>query len=186
MRDRRRLNGEQARIGRKNARRAFIGALRSVRSMLDAEFPAIAKPAVARDPIDVAADRMTWRQFEYGVIAHLRVEWDMELAQRFNAKCAAKFGVAPKAIVLDGTLVRYLGMHGDSIRLATGLSREEKWRTLMHEIAHYPPHRIMHGRQFVRELAGVYRMWREFRLEIRVAAKPLATAPPPPQTQEQR
>lgn len=172
MRDRRRLDDTQGRIARKNARRAFIGAMRSVRLMLDAEYPAIAKPVVPSDPITNAAATMRWREFEYRVITHVRLDWDLVLAEQFNQRCAAALGCSPKPIVIDSGIGRYMGLHDtNAIRLAAGMSREDKWRTLMHEIAHYPPHRPMHGRAFVRTLAHVYRLWREFRELGRVAAK---------------
>lgn len=171
LRERRKLDKAQGRIARRNARRLVIGALRSVRSAIDAEYPAIAKPVVQRDPLDVAADTMSWRQFEYGVIAHLRREWSLETADRFHRFACLRLGVTPKPLSLDSGLGRRLiGQHRpDEIKLATGLDREEKWRTLMHEIAHY--REGSHGRKFVRELALVYRTWKEFVVLERVAAE---------------
>ena len=164
QRERRRLDAAQGRIARRNARRAVIGALRSVRAMLDAEYPAIVKPAIVRDAVTVAAESMHWRAFEYDIIAHIRIDWSLELAEAFNARCAQVFGLTPKPIRIVDLRGGYLGLHGVSeIQLAPGMSRENKWRTLMHEIAHY---RVAHHRRaFVQELATVYRLWKEFRQE---------------------
>ncbi len=166
------LSDSQGRIARRNARRKVMGALRAVRYALDSEFPAVPKPAALKDPVDVAAATMGWRQFEYGVIAHLRLEWDLDLATDFNIYCAKVFNVTPKPVRVHSGIGRFIGQHSpDEISLNTGLDREEKWRTLMHEIAHY---RVSgHRRSFVLELAKVYKLWLTFRLSLRVAAKTL-------------
>jgi uncharacterized protein DUF955 len=155
------LHAAQGRIARRNARRRFFGALHSVRVAVDLEFPAVQKPGGKRDAIERAAAQMNWWCFEGLIIKHVKRKWDRDLARRFVSFVAARLGVEPKAIVFDLHGRRLAGQHArDRIRLNPDQSDRERWRTLIHELAHYRQHG--HRRAFVRELAFIYRLWREF------------------------
>ena len=52
---RKRLDAEQGRVARRNARQAFLAALRAVRGALDAEFPAHRKPRKVTMKMDRAS-----------------------------------------------------------------------------------------------------------------------------------
>jgi hypothetical protein len=158
LKARRRLSADQGRIARRNSRRALFAALRSIRIALDQDYPAVEKPA-PRTRVERAAEVMNWRKFQYDVIKYVHRPWNREFATRFLSYAAGRLGVPEKPIVFD--LKGVLGMHTpDQIRLNPDLSREDRWRLLFHEIAHYRAKR--HDRAFVRELAHVYRLWREF------------------------
>lgn len=167
------LTPDQGRIGRRNARRRVLGAMRTLRNVVESQYPAVKVARVPKDRLTDAADRMQWSQFEYRVIRHINLDWDTELADRFiEHVCAAK-GVKRRELVVDEMRGRLLGrcMPG-RILLRDSLSAKSKWRTLMHELGHaIDPLGWGHRRSFVRAMAEVYRMWIEFRRAGRAAAK---------------
>jgi hypothetical protein len=169
---RRLLDHDQGRIARRNARRKVLGALRAVRMAVDANYPAIAKSCPLVDPVDSAAAKMTWREFEYRVIKHVTRAWDLQMARAFNEWISAQDGHPAKPIVFDiraGTK-SLLGQHcRDRIRLRPDLCDAVKWRTLLHELAHYKVHG--HRRAFTLELCRMYKLWRTFFREQRAAAR---------------
>ncbi len=163
-----RLKSEQGRIARRNARRKLFSAIKKLRNTLDKEYPAIPKPKKRVDPVDAAAQKMHWREFEQRIIKNVNRSWDIRIAREFNAFYCKKIGIESKPIHFDfkeGT-TRLWGQHTqDRIRLNRILSNSMRWRVLLHEIAHYRVHH--HRRAFVLEFAEVYKSWREFLREKR-------------------
>lgn len=157
-----RLQHDQGRIARRNGRRALLGAMKSVRLILDSDFPAIEKPKDKIDRIEQAARTQSWRRFEYRTIRHVTRRWDRDLAQRFVSHVAHTLQVPDKPIVFDIHEERLLGQHcWDRIRLNASQSDSSRWRTLIHELAHYRVHN-RHQRAFVLEMAVIYRLWLDF------------------------
>jgi hypothetical protein len=157
----RKLDQNQGRIARRNSRRAVLGALRRLRTAIDRHYPPIRRAAAPRDRIEMAAGTMDWRKFDRSIIRHVKRRWDRGMAERFNRYAASRLGVAPKPLVFNLHSVRILGQHtADQIRMNPGEAQENRWRTLLHEIAHYRV--CSHRRAFVRELATVYRLWLQF------------------------
>lgn len=159
---RKRLETEQGRIARRNARRAFLGAVKGVKNALDRDFQSVAKPSKPRlDPLEAAAQREHWRDFEKRM--KIRQPWNPDLARKFNEWLSAKDGHEAKPIVFDfnANTKRWLGMHrADRISLMGSRDPEEVWRTLLHELAHY---KISHHRRaFTEELYRVYELWNQF------------------------
>lgn len=75
-------------------------------------------------------------------------------------------GVESKPVVFDlaakGRGSRYYGMHrADRISLSLELDTDERWRTLIHEVAHF---RYRHDQKklFLEEIQRVYAAFREF------------------------
>lgn len=162
-----RLERADSRITRRNARRAAFGLLRSIRHTLDTQYPAIAKPPKQADADLRLVQKKTWREVEYRIVKPGERRWDRAVAQEFVDWFATSHGCAPKPIrfdIPDGS--RYLGQHAtDSIRIkAVARAGEkpdaEKWRILLHEVAHYRAKG--HGRAFKLELVYVYRTWRQW------------------------
>ena len=167
---RKKLATDQGRIARRNARRAVLGALRAVRCAIDSEYPKMPKAKSPEDWLTRDSKRAHWRWFEY-THARVRREWNQKDAAAFNARYAAMIGVQPKPIAFDiRDGLRVLGRHcRDRIRIAQGLTSQQRWEVLFHEIAHY---RVRHHRRaFVIELANVIRAWREFVAEQHAAAR---------------
>ena len=148
-----RLRIGQGRVARRNARRAFAAALTATRVALEKEFPRALTPKV--DPIDKAADTLAWWQFEDDAIKHVSRRWDKDLAREFVEYVLAPLGPPDLPVILD--------LHSDCPRgcvaYRAGTDRE-RWIKLFHEIAHLGVRG--HKRAFVRELAHVYMLWREF------------------------
>lgn len=119
---RRKLDGGTSRIKRRNARRAFIGALRSVRLALDAEYPRLdklkaakapkaeSKPADARLPFNRAWDIDAARLF-------IRLATD---SYSLSVTIEAHEGVKPKSHIYPGTI--YFG---------PAWSSRQKWHQLI-------------------------------------------------------
>ena len=149
-----RLRVGQGRVARRNGRRAFAAALTAARTSLDKEFPLA--PSAKPDPIDQAADSLTWWQFEDDVIKHVSRRWDKDLAQEFVEFILFPLGPTNRPLLLDMQSQCPSGF--DAGRQP--VRDKDRWVKLFHEIAHL---RVRgHRRAFVRELAGVYKRWREF------------------------
>ncbi len=130
--------------------------------------PRTLRRKIVDDPLALAAEVMPWRKFETKVIIKgIHRPWDLKLAKAFNKFISRLHGHPAKPIVCDfPRLVRTRGMHcRDRIRLCDDLPDAEKYRLLLHEIAHYRV--CYHRRRFVRELATVYGLWLKF-----VASRP--------------
>lgn len=173
--------------------RDILRALHAAADRVEAETfpkpprPRPVPPEVSADPIRLRAEGLHWREFEYRGIApgDVSLAWGDELAARFNRHfCEQVAGCSPKPIVFDfrPDARSLLGQHcRDRIRLRADIPDHEKWRVLLHELAHY---RVEHHRRaFVRELALVYRTWIAFRsapnAEAEVASKPSINNPTP-------
>ena len=92
---------------------------------------------------------MTWRRFEYSMRIPRKLKWSTEKAQEFADRYADSIGGKRRPIVFDlatkGRGSRYLGMFcDDRIRLSVELETDERWRTLIHELAHHWAH---HGQK---------------------------------------
>lgn len=109
--------------------------------------------------------RMTWRRFEYAM--HIpRIPWSTERAQRFVDFYADNIGKPRKPIVFDlGTTGRgssYLGMfREDRISLSLELDADERWRTLIHELAHYWAHHSQ-KKLFIEAMQLTHRMFKDW------------------------
>ena len=109
--------------------------------------------------------RMTWRRFEYTMFIP-KIAWDTERAQRFADFYADAVGAQRKPIVFDlamrGRGSRYLGMfHEDRISLSVELDSDERWRTLIHELAHYWA-RHDQKKLFLEAMQMTHRMFRQW------------------------
>ena len=162
---RRRLVEGQGRRARQNARRAVLGAVRAVANAAKAEYPLelIIRPAV--DPLERKTKTLPWRAFEARVVRPGALEFTRERGQEFVNWWCARNRMTPKRVVQNigdrrGDH-RLRGQFNVDIRLEYRMSDKSKWRTLIHEVAHYRVHG--HGRNFVREMAAVwkeYKVWR--------------------------
>lgn len=162
-----RLERSEGRIARRNARRAFFGAIRSLRSAVDRSFPAIDKPAAKPNPHARIVGK-TWRQVEYANVKAGGCPWSRARAEEFNAYVSEVDEHPAKPIRFDlPEGGRLLGQHaGDAIRilplpLLSPTRDADQWRTLIHEIAHYRARG--HGRAFKVELLRIYGLWRAWR-----------------------
>jgi hypothetical protein len=185
-----RLEKSVGRIARRNARRALLSAPNTVRRQMDREYPSIAKSPVLREPTSIEhpalrdAVRLSWRRWEWKHLNPGATPWDRSEAQVFVDFYAASIGKAAKPIVFDlPDGGRLLGQHAsDRIRLhphryttrnigqydtrtKRGYRSSDwcKWRTLLHEVAHYRAHG--HGAGFKRELWIVFQAWKQWRAE---------------------
>lgn len=117
------------------------------------------------DRVDHFARTLSAHEFEYIAIKHISRRWNRALADQFNAFAAGRLNVRAKPIVFDLHSRRWLGMNSpEAIRLNADQSDKSRWRTLLHEIAHYRV--VGHRRRFVLELGLVYKLWKEF-LQLR-------------------
>lgn len=173
---------EQGRIARRNARRRVFGAMRAVRNVVETQFPAVKQTRVPKDPITAAAQRMTWRQFEYDFIKHIGLDWDPEMAQTFIDHVCTVKKIQRRELEIADLGLNYHGYcHPGYIEIHEDLVPESKWRTLLHELAHAIEDTIparkgtlgvgSHRRRFVLALGEVYRLWVSWRKASRVAAK---------------
>lgn len=171
------LAEDQGRIARRNARRRVLGAVRSLCLSLDRDYPSVPKPSKVKsdgvqtsvmlqggechDRVDDAANKLRWRKFEYQVI-HVRKAWDGNLVCEFNRYFCGRISAPEKPIVFDiRANSSLLGQHThDRIRISHRLDDRGRWRTLFHEMAHYRVRN--HRRQFVLEMAFVYKAWKQF------------------------
>ncbi len=108
---------------------------------------------------------MTWRQFEYTMFIP-KIGWDTSHAQRFANFYADSIGAVRKPIVFDlatsGRGSHVLGMHReDRISLSLELEADERWRTLIHELAHYWA-RHEQRKLFLEALQLSHRMFRQW------------------------
>jgi len=109
---------------------------------------------------------MTWRRFEYSMFIPSRLRWNTTKAQEF-ADLYADFVSEPhKPIVFDlatkGRGSRYMGMHrSDRISLSLELDTDDRWRTLIHELAHYGP-KHGHGPSFIARMKVVHQLFRQW------------------------
>ncbi len=159
------------RIARRNARRRVFGAMRTLRNEVEAKYPAIKKVVVPKDPLQMAAERVTWREFEDKVIRRVQLDWDADLAQRFINYMAKSRDVSRRELSLSD-MRGYAGICGEKeIKIDDRMSAIGKWKTLLHEVAHTLPGGHGHRRKFVLALAETYRGWREFLCSLRVAAR---------------
>ncbi len=166
------LDGNQGRIARRNARRRVFGAMRALRNTVQAGYPAIQLVRAQEDSVEKAARVSTWRDFEHRVIKYVTLDWDVDVAQAFADHVTTARGVKRREIVIEDMRGRLLGMcHSDKIRLDSELYGSHWWRTLIHELAHaICPNGGRHGRAFVKAMAEVYGMWKDFRRQMRTAA----------------
>jgi hypothetical protein len=175
------LEEPQGRIARRNARRRVFGALRAVRLAVDRAYPAVVVERPREHWLDAAARRMRWRDFEYRVIKHVRRDWDADLAQRFIDSVCAEKKVERRELFVE-RLRGKVGQCGQvTIALHEDLHASEKWRTLIHELAHAIESTMpggaaggTHRRRFVLAMAEVYRLWVGF---IRPGRAGATTAP---------
>ncbi len=165
------LDGNQGRIARRNARRRVFGAMRALRNTVQAGYPAIQLVRAQEGAVEKAARVSTWQNFEHRIIKHVTLDWDVDIAQAFADHVTTVRGVKRREIVIEDMRGRLLGMcHSDKIRLNAELHGTHWWRTLIHELAHAICPNTGHGRGFVQAMAEVYRMWKDFRRQMRTAA----------------
>jgi hypothetical protein len=173
------LEEPQGRIARRNARRRVFAALRAVRLTVDRAYPAVAIERPREHRLDAAAKRMGWRRFEYTVVKNVRREWDGDEAQRFiDLVCATK-KVTRRELAVEALRGNLHGQCGSEvIVLHEDLPASEKWRTLIHELAHAIEGTMpggagggTHRRRFVRAMAEVYILWVAF-VRPKLAATP--------------
>ena len=109
--------------------------------------------------------KLTWRKFEYTMYIPKRLAWSTAKAQQFADLCSDLHGIPRRPIVFDlatkGRGSRYLGMlTADRIRLSLELDTEERWRTLIHEIAHY---KVNHHRaKFIEAMDITHELFRSW------------------------
>lgn len=109
---------------------------------------------------------LTWRKFEFTMRIPARLSWSTARAQEFVDLYAAHIGTESKPIVFDlatkGRGSRYYGMHRkDRISLSLELDSDERWRTLVHEVAHF---RYRHSQKklFLLEIQYVYEVFQQW------------------------
>jgi hypothetical protein len=150
-----RLKPDQGRIARRNARRTALGALQSVRNALDKDFPAISKPRKARRP-----KVLHWREYEKQM--HFPDECKPGQIDAFHSFFALQDGINTVPVKFYERDTRRLGVHyyGKQIRVKRGMTPQETWATILHELAHYRVHH--HRAAFTVELMRIYKLFKNW------------------------
>lgn len=123
----------QKRIGRRNARRAVIGAMRSVREAMDLEYPRIGKPKPAADVKAVVVAKAKAGRLKLP----FHRAWDIATARLFVGLAANVVGVPiPRVLAHEGSL--FETFYGDrSLYFNPTWSARKKW---LQTIAHFRHH----------------------------------------------
>jgi hypothetical protein len=112
---------------RRSARRAFIGALRSIRHALDEQYPS---PKRVKPPVEPKPKR---EPFKTGRA------FDIDTARLFLrvASDATKFS-APRLVVHDGARKGMQDVHAQVIYYAQAWTPTQKWQQLLNWLSAYP------------------------------------------------
>lgn len=112
--------------------------------------------------------RMTWRRVEDKLFIPNR-RWSTALAQQFADLYADSINQPRKPVVFDlgtrGGRGKALGTHWpDRISISLVLDSRERWRVLIHELAHYLSNG--HDKRFIERMRFIHHWFREWEKAI--------------------